>query len=720
MTILRGALAALLLCGGLTAVRADDSDETAEDARTVLRTYCKNCHAGPDDQVKGEVQVFDVKQLVQRKVVRRNDAEHSELFQLVECGSMPPGNLPKPGPPEVQTLRAWISAGAPAFPAEYGETYVLKKIQKDLATLDAKERPFQRYISFNHLLADDPPAEEQAVWRDALLKALNHLSLQKQPVPVTPIDPPANTIFRVDERLLGWDVQPFEAKDPNDPKADARASRVDLFDLILLEYPYATLPSKFAASDPQQKLLADYVRKANPVRPILYVRGDWLVSTATQPPLYEDLLRLPRTLTGKDGLMDKIGAAGKPAAQAGFLNSVMSGMPQFVERRPTSSGAYWRTFDLGSAGDMKSLLHEAAANDIGERGGLMLFTLPNGFNGYYIAENVPDEMSKRLTRLASAAPKELVADPEAADRIARNGLSCMRCHVSGVQPFADAARLALDDAPAADKARLVPLFPGKGAMNSFIALDGAIFLSAVKAVHGGLLQRDPLTPVTRRYCQGKAGPVVPALLDGGAEAPAAPLLTAGDRDRPNIARIPAVDTDAPQLPPLDGLTAPDYRPPLPPVDVTIRAVNVGTGKPTPTFYPGDMLAIEIINQSKNDVYFELIGAFMDGKMNINQPLHKLAAGQTYQYPQDRTSPPGGVVKKSLPMGLPPGVDRYILFAADREFPEGVRLRSSKEKDIGDRVVHPFWEISEDGTESTVRFDPSHLIKKTLSVETREK
>ena len=75
------------------------------------------------------------------------------------------------------------------------------------------------------------------------------------------------------------------------------------------------------------------------------MRGDWLVSTATQPPLYEDLLRLPRALAGKDGLEDHIQAAGQ-AARAAFLNSKMSSGPQLVERRDAAGpGAYWRTFD---------------------------------------------------------------------------------------------------------------------------------------------------------------------------------------------------------------------------------------------------------------------------------------------------------------------------------------------------------------------------------------
>ena len=61
------------------------------------------------------------------------------------------------------------------------------------------------------------------------------------------------------------------------------------------------------------------------------------------------------------------------------------------------------------------------------------------------------------------------------------------------------------------------------------------------------------------------------------------------------------------------------------------------------------------------------------------------------------------------MGLPPGVDRYILFAADAKFAGGVLLHSAREPNIADRVVHPFW--------SDIRFDPSQVFKKTLPVET---
>ena len=339
----------------------------------------------------------------------------------------------------------------------------------------------------------------------------------------------------------------------------------------------------------------------------------------------------------------------------------------------------------------------------------MLFSLPNGLNGYYIAENVADDGGKRLTRLAAAAPAAWVADPAAANGVARNGLSCMRCHVSGVETFHDAARPAPDDFAAADKARLLPLFPGREAMDKLLADDAARFRTAVKAVFGGPLDREPLAPVTRRYFQSTHP--APAAPPPGVDVQgvATPVAAFGDKAGGELVQFPA-DRDAPLMRPLDGLTLSDYQPPLPAVDVTIEAFDFKTKKRLTTFLlPGDQLAIEVTNQGKNAAYFELIGVYPD-HITLHESPRKLAAGAKYRYPEDRTRPPGVAATKFIEMTLPRGVDRYVLFASDAEFPAAVRLRSLKE-DIAARAVHPFW---------TGEFDPSRVVKKTCSVETRER
>ena len=127
------------------------------------------------------------------------------------------------------------------------------------------------------------------------------------------------------------------------------------------------------------------------------------------------------------------------------------------------------------------------------------------------------------------------------------------------------------------------------------------------------------------------------------------------------------------MPPLDGLTLPDYQPPLPPVDVRFTSLNFKTGKETNLFAPGDQLALEVKNNGNKEAFIELIGISVDGGMIIHQPPTPLGAGMTYQYPHDRPVKP----RDSIAMGLPPGVDRYVLFAADGPFPAGVRLHAPR-------------------------------------------
>ena len=287
------------------ALRAADTDETAGRAGQILRKYCRSVTPA---RLTGSraISRFSTSALRRRKVVRAGKPAESELFQLVECGSMPPGGLPKPGPAEVDVLREWIGDGANDFPPEYGDIYVMKQIEKDLAAVNArnpKDVKFQRYVSFNHLLAEDADPEPD-LWQAALLKALNHLSLEPNPAGVAPIDPPRTPSSASTNATSAGSSSPFAPTQSSGvPKPRLRPLRPAAAGISLCDFP-----SRF---DGEHRILADYLRDANPVRPILYVRGDWLIGTATQPPLYEDLLRLPRTLSGKDGLEGNIRAGAK-------------------------------------------------------------------------------------------------------------------------------------------------------------------------------------------------------------------------------------------------------------------------------------------------------------------------------------------------------------------------------------------------------------------------
>ena len=93
------------------------ADEVADAAYRVFEEKCARCH-GPDTQRPkgGFGAVLDLAQLAGNPdhVVRR-EPDTSPLFQLVSAGEMPPPKAREAplDPSAVETIRAWIEAGAP-------------------------------------------------------------------------------------------------------------------------------------------------------------------------------------------------------------------------------------------------------------------------------------------------------------------------------------------------------------------------------------------------------------------------------------------------------------------------------------------------------------------------------------------------------------------------------------------------------------------------------
>jgi serine/threonine-protein kinase len=700
-TFRRGAAAALMLAGlGLgPAAHARTDEDKAEHAADVLRKHCVQCHGGPSPKADLAVLNFDL--LQKRKLVRPGDPDGSELWQLVECGTMPPGNRPKLLPAERQNLADWIKAGAK--PPTAGDVYVLRKIAQDVQSLGDEARKNCRYVSFHHLQGDpDAPNPEEC--RDALLAALNLLTWKREPVRVAAVDPPADTVFRIDLRDLGWDEQPYRILKG---EKDFDPSPVNLYDLVLLEYPFAPV---LDGLDGDLKPLGDYLKAAGPVRPVVFVRGDWLVVRALQPPLYADLLQLPRKLPALEA---KLGAKSE-AVRGGFSDSATAHRNRLAERRETSQGALWRTYEIGPSKDKADLLRDA---DVSERPGLALFTLPNGLFGCFVADltavGEKDGKVVREARLADAAPAdwvttpaEWVTEPKAPDHVARLGLSCLRCHAHGVKPFNDAVGPALDGLPAARKAALQPLYPGPDKLKALLDKDREDYDKAVaKAVgHPPTGEREPLGRVADYFAK-HAG-------DAPADPGAAVIL------------------------PIDALSQPSFpagaaAPPVPAEFRSLR-VLVQPGKDPETegaseFHPKvDFLRVDVTNPSKDKpLYFELIGAKLDGRRAVHVPVTRLDAGKTFHYPPDLIPD-----KKFLNMNLPAGTEQYILYASDKEFDGGVVLVRPKvaRTDPSDhpvvtpfeRVVHPFYALAPDRKSVVVRFDPARLVKRTIDVTTLEK
>lgn len=261
-----------------------DADLAAR-AWGILRAHCLRCHGGKAP--KADLKILDRSMLVDdRKVIIPGKAEASELFDLVRGKTMPPGNQPKVEKAELETLQRWIDNGAPSI---YGDRYVVDHILRDWNALPKADKRSTRYLSLNHLAHPSRTPDQLPKAREQLNRTLT--SLAKRGGGMQPIDP-EKTVFRISLPALGWDATPFHEikldENAKPPRKAIRKSSVNLYDLLLLEYPYGVLDF----SSPSMPALAHMFAETEAIRPIPYIRGDWAVTILTETPMGSEFAKV--------------------------------------------------------------------------------------------------------------------------------------------------------------------------------------------------------------------------------------------------------------------------------------------------------------------------------------------------------------------------------------------------------------------------------------------
>jgi hypothetical protein len=260
-------------------VRADDPPkeltrrergDLAIRARAILKKYCAECHRENNPDLT-TLPVLDHGRLTAKApnpvpFVAPGDAARSQVIQFIEDGSMPPGGRPRPNPDEIDTLKAWVAAKAPSYPKAFDDRTTLDVLLRDFEQLDAMDARFARYLSLAHLVIDDenaPPPDLRSAekrLRDALLTASD------KPVTAVPVDDTA-TLFRIDLRTSGWHTP--DLLDKIDRRKPVDIAPLVPFDLILLEYP-------LAGALPGDDRLTKFLAATKQVRPVPFLRADWL------------------------------------------------------------------------------------------------------------------------------------------------------------------------------------------------------------------------------------------------------------------------------------------------------------------------------------------------------------------------------------------------------------------------------------------------------------
>ena len=269
----------------------------ADQAHQFLRTYCYDCHGGPNDQGTRLTDVLDPKVLLAnpanpKKLAYLVPGDPEKSLAWVMAGKapfrMPPDDAERQPPAaERKILETWIQAGAP-FPRAAGRTpafiddaAVLTAIRdhlRDTTKVPPADRPFQRFLTLVNLHNNSTIGDETIrIHRAAVSKLLNSLSWQADIAVPRAIDPGPgpgpgpSVILNIDIRAFGWD-----ARDWNE---------------IERAYPYGVLH----AEDENTLAVEKEITKPTGAR-LPSLRADWFVATVSRPPLYDRLLELPASL----------------------------------------------------------------------------------------------------------------------------------------------------------------------------------------------------------------------------------------------------------------------------------------------------------------------------------------------------------------------------------------------------------------------------------------
>ena len=483
--------------------------ELAKSATSILGKYCKECHG--DDNYYPGLDITDRTTLLrpvdkdQEPFILPGNPGASRIFKQIEAKKMPPEAQKQLSPEDKKTLEAWIAAGA-HFPPESRpprqfllERTVLTAIQADLMKQTDEQISYTRYFSLLHLWNDvsgsEPTTEEDLqLIRAGVSKLVNSLSNRSRIVRPRIVDPEHGTILAIDIRDYGWDEWHWNQ--------------------ILTKYPYGLKTSSDEARN--------VVRLTGTSIP--YLRADWFIAVASRPPLYHDLLRIPRNAKA---LEEKLGVniarnfAKGQLARAAFQNSGVSKQNRMLERHDTTTGGrfFWKSYDMkpnvGPEGDFtRSPLGPKFDGIAGRQpavfahdGGEIIYGLPNGLQAYMLVTGEDVRIN--------TGPLDVVSDPNqhASSFEIVNGISCMGCHKHGMIRYErDEIRPIYEKLAGQHVAKKVlELYPPDEVLKSLLRRDEASFLFALEEAIGPFLRvgdeknrkitdfAEPITKTSKQY-----------------------------------------------------------------------------------------------------------------------------------------------------------------------------------------------------------------------------
>lgn len=505
----------LLVTGSAFSATPAENTELAHKVLDIFERRCVACHGTKATQPKDFQYIDDLKKLRESELIDLEVPEDSLLYELTKEEDMPyltreekkAGKKSADPLTTVETalILSWIRAGAPV-PGEdappVGKEDPVKDAKPEPATSPARAlvtpaeevtlalgdlqsvpRENQgdiRYLSLSPQ-HNNPEIDEETLenLRRGARKMLNSLSTAPR-IALFPEVGPQRTLLRLTLSDLGWDAA--------------------LWDRIASHFPQAIDTGVTAA-------LSQACHTTVPI-----IRADWLAAHALRPPLYHHILRLPKTQQELEKQLQvevKANLHQGKAMRSAFALSGVSRANRMVERHDLAQGgSYWLSYDFSTSGKKASLhrfpLGPPSADLLGgslafeHAGGEMVFTLPNGLHGYYVADTLGN-------RLDGPAPTDIVFDRDNVTGVGEisNGLSCIVCHSVGLKKNVPPDEIRpLAATFAIEEQRLIErLYPEHKKFEDQLEKDIALFLNALSEAQADPIkgQREPVGELAKTY-----------------------------------------------------------------------------------------------------------------------------------------------------------------------------------------------------------------------------
>jgi len=469
-----------------------DCAEQRAETLALFVANCSGCHSGPNAQVFDYIE--DLDRLVTEGKVEPGDPGDSQLYQLV-INDVMPKTVDKLTSDEKQVIHDWIAECAEDPQAELGPLdppgcigdnpfvsidTMLQEMHggvTNIMEVDPDDQEFIRFFTLTHLWNAGYCPSQIAGYRQSLFKLVNSLSNQPTIVQPEVIDPERGTMYRIDLRDYGWDAA--------------------LWELLVDKNPFAV------------EFLQDTAvsLKALTGTAVPFQMADWFISDASQAPLYDQVL-YERVFKVKADIFSDLSPLNRldletflginvadnvkleafedvgRVARAGFQVSGVSNQNRIIERHEfldNFSRSYWLSHDFLENIDFSNIFYHPL--DFKAAGGEIIWTLPNGLQGYLLIDGVGNRVS--VANIEIVSNKEHNGDPIV------NGMSCMGCHYKGMRDVVDEvapfAEMQVGLFTAEELEQIENLYPSSADFAVDLKHDSTVFTTSVDATGAPLL-----------------------------------------------------------------------------------------------------------------------------------------------------------------------------------------------------------------------------------------